>query len=220
MTPAPELAPPGARLAAISHPFVFLRHGETEWNRARRVQGRLNSALNAAGRAQAVAAARRLAEARPLGPVRRIVASPLSRAWDTACAAAHALGPRPEPHPDLAECGLGALEGLEKEASIDEYWTGRATPVGAETFADFASRVARALADAVDRPGVLVVSHGGVWRAAMRFVEIAPPFWLPNAQPILVAPERARAADGRARWRAAPLDPDAARFAPIDPATL
>lgn len=44
----------------FEHPFYFLRHGETEWNRTRRTQGQLDSQLNDAGREQAMHAAERL----------------------------------------------------------------------------------------------------------------------------------------------------------------
>ena len=57
-------------------PFFFLRHGETDWNRERRLQGNIDVPLNATGLAQAEAAAKRLVGA----GVATIVASPLARA--------------------------------------------------------------------------------------------------------------------------------------------
>ena len=73
---------------SIDHPFYFLRHGETTWNAAGRTQGQLDAPLSERGRQQALAAA----EALKGEPIDSIIASPLSRARDTAEAAADALG--------------------------------------------------------------------------------------------------------------------------------
>ena len=43
-------------------PLYFVRHGETEWNRKFRIQGRTDIPLNAAGVAQAAAIGQRLAQ--------------------------------------------------------------------------------------------------------------------------------------------------------------
>ncbi len=59
-------------------PFVFLRHGETDWNRAGRLQGQREVPLNAAGRRQARAAAALLAAL----PLTAVLHRPLGRgAW-------------------------------------------------------------------------------------------------------------------------------------------
>ena len=60
--------------------FALVRHGETEWNRARRIQGSTDIPLNDTGRQQAGAAGQLLAP----HAWSRIVASPLSRAEETA----------------------------------------------------------------------------------------------------------------------------------------
>jgi probable phosphoglycerate mutase len=63
---------------------IFLvRHGETEWNRARRYQGWSDSALTEDGVAQAEAIGRRL-RAVPEAAAAEIVASPTGRARRTA----------------------------------------------------------------------------------------------------------------------------------------
>jgi broad specificity phosphatase PhoE len=56
--------------------FLFLRHGQTDWNREGRYQGLRDIPLNETGLAQARAAATALAAQR----IDRIVASPLDRA--------------------------------------------------------------------------------------------------------------------------------------------
>ena len=60
--------------------IILTRHGETEWNRIHRFQGRSDVPLNAVGRAQAEA----LAEALKDEPIGAFYSSPLSRALETA----------------------------------------------------------------------------------------------------------------------------------------
>lgn len=64
----------------MSHNIWFVRHGETEWNAAGRMQGQWNSDLNQRGRAQAAVSAQLLAGQ----PIERLVVSPLARTRQTA----------------------------------------------------------------------------------------------------------------------------------------
>jgi broad specificity phosphatase PhoE len=60
--------------------IYLLRHGETDWNRERRLQGNLDVYLNKAGIGQARALAHRLEHL----PIRAVLTSPLARARQTA----------------------------------------------------------------------------------------------------------------------------------------
>ncbi|MFZ5475585.1 MAG: histidine phosphatase family protein [Myxococcota bacterium] len=82
--------------------LLLVRHGQTEWNAARRVLGRSDVPLDETGRAQAL----RLRTALP--PVRAVYASPLSRARETAAV----LG-EPTLMDGLAEMDQGELDGLD-----------------------------------------------------------------------------------------------------------
>ena len=66
--------------------FHFVRHGETDWNRARRLQGWRDIPLNALGEMQAESLARLLAEGGDRFGFASLAASPLSRARRTAAA--------------------------------------------------------------------------------------------------------------------------------------
>lgn len=184
-------------VARVAHPFLFLRHGRTAWNHARRPQGQLDTALDATGRDQARAAANRLKRER----IDRVVASPLARVRDTAepIAAAHWL--EVDYDEGLKECGLGAGEGADHGPWLKAYWAGAATPEGGEPFEVFAARAQAALARAAARPNALIVAHGGVWRALLAAVSVRPKFWMENAVPVRVTP---RAAEP---WRVEPLEP-------------
>ncbi len=97
--------------------LFLVRHGETEWNAAGRIQGHSESDLTDRGRAEAAAAADALS-------IRRLAAvytSPSSRALDTARAIAdrHELAPITEPR--LKEMNFGELEGLTWEEIGERY---------------------------------------------------------------------------------------------------
>jgi len=90
---------------------VFVvRHGETDWNVAKRVQGMADIDLNAVGIEQAAAMARSLAP--ELGVNTTVVASPLGRTRDTALPLAELLGVPLELDVRLVERAYGIWEGL------------------------------------------------------------------------------------------------------------
>src|SRR5215207_7850054 len=126
---------------------IFLaRHGETEWNRIGRWQGRTDIPLSDVGRAQAVALADRL---RDRG-ITEIHASDLSRARETAEIVAAALGvSRIGFDPRLRERGFGSFEGLTRQECAErhaEAWQRyladrRQTPSDAEPYEEVVARV-------------------------------------------------------------------------------
>jgi broad specificity phosphatase PhoE len=87
--------------------FLF-RHGETDWNREGRLQGRTDTPLNATGRAQARILAEKLLPHR----LDAVVSSDLSRALTTAQIVADAAGVPLFTEPGLREVDVGAAEGL------------------------------------------------------------------------------------------------------------
>ncbi len=87
--------------------FLFVRHGQTDWNLQGRLQGRSDQPLNATGIAQAQASADRLAN----GTVSAIVSSPLLRAHQTATIISKSLGVAVSVENKLIERNFGTLEG-------------------------------------------------------------------------------------------------------------
>ncbi|MGN6744061.1 MAG: histidine phosphatase family protein [Amnibacterium sp.] len=145
--------------------LVLVRHGETEWNRLGRVQGRTDIPLNETGRRQARAAGRRLREQRWDG----IVASPLSRAAETAEIIAAEVGlPGPELVEALVERDYGAAEGLTGE-ELDRRFDGvLAARESREAVLERAKPALLALAERHPGRRLLVVSHGGVIGSLVR----------------------------------------------------
>ena len=170
---------------AFNHPFWFLRHGETDWNRERRTQGQLDTPLNALGRRQAAAAAERLKGE----SISRIVASPLSRVRETAEAVARAVDAPLSFDDGLKEVHLGELQGHPHDERIIQFWRGGFSPKGGETMEGFTERVWAAMARHVaEGPDVLIIAHGGLWRAARDKTPQRPIFSMPNCLPVRVTP--------------------------------
>ena len=150
--------------------LYLVRHGETDWNRARRIQGSTDIPLNDTGRAQAAATGRLLS--------RRswdaIYSSPLSRAFETATIIAEEVGlAAPEPVDALVERNYGAAEGLA-DRELKERFPGNTEVPGRESREEVAERVIPALIDLAERhpdQALVVVGHGGVIRSVLAVID-------------------------------------------------
>lgn len=150
--------------------LYVLRHGQTEYNLQKRVQGRCDSPLTALGVEQARAAGRWLAGR----GVRfdRMCTSPLGRAVATLEVVREELlragaGDLPpiEPMDGLVERSYGEFEaGLQSDVPADLWDPGEAlVPYGGEGSAALRERVVAAMTDVMGAPGVdvaLAVCHG------------------------------------------------------------
>lgn len=174
--------------------ICFVRHGETDWNAEKRIQGQIDIDLNETGRAQALAAAFGLAHHR----FAAVYASDLARALQTAQAAAARLGLEVQVSAGLRERhygifqGLTAAEGALRHPQAHARYAVRDPAYDFETgesLAGFAERVAAGV-DAMARrhagQTLLAVTHGGVLdiiyrRATGRPLEASRDFAIPNA---------------------------------------
>jgi len=163
--------------------LFLIRHGQSTWNRDRRIQGQLDPPLSNEGRRQAALLGARLAGHKFSG----FYASDLKRAFETAEVVGAAVGLQPEPMEALREIYLGEWEGLSTEEIADRYpdaWArwGAAPDwdlvPGGEGAAAFDARVAAVLEEILRRHqhgDALVVTHGGVIQIALHRIVGRPP---------------------------------------------
>ncbi len=174
--------------------ICLVRHGETEWNAERRIQGQIDIGLNETGQRQALAAGRWLKQS----GICAIYSSDLKRAWTTAQAIGAELGLTPVSTPEMRERRYGVFEGLTYDEAKANHPAGYAAFEGRNADYNFENgeslhvmfeRVTEKLKALVAaHPGetIAVVLHGGVLDIINRFVrgnslETPRDFLIPNA---------------------------------------
>jgi broad specificity phosphatase PhoE len=153
--------------------LYLIRHGETEWSRARRHTGRTDLPLSPAGEAEAKALGRHLRGLQ----ADRVLTSPLSRAVTTAVLAG--FGDRAEPTDALLEFDYGDYEGLttpQIRAARPGWDLFRDGCPGGETVEAVADRVRPLVAELTSSNGTaLLFSHGHTLRIlAACFLDLPP----------------------------------------------
>ena len=164
--------------------LIYLtRHGQTDWNAARRFQGQRDIPLNDVGRAQARANGDTLRGLIGAAQGFDFVCSPLARTRETMEIARGAMGLDPALYRTddrLKELSFGAWEGMtmpEIEAATErdvfdarerDKWNFRPPGERVESYADLAERI-RPWLESVERPTVAII-HGGVVRTLFRLV--------------------------------------------------
>lgn len=168
--------------------LYLLRHGQTEFNVKKLVQGRCDSPLTGLGRQQARVAAAWL-KAHNVVPD-KVVSSPLGRAMDTAqLVATELLGPDAavEPCEDIIERCYGTFEEGPHDALPTDVWDPGEdlVPFGGEGSRALQERMVDTLTNIMGADGIetlLAVSHGS---ASRQFIKAAAPegFELPTKLP-------------------------------------
>jgi glucosyl-3-phosphoglycerate phosphatase len=164
--------------------LMIVRHGESEWNADRRLQGRADIGLSDRGRSQA-AALRPVIEA--LSPDRAVTSS-LRRARQTAAIVGF---PDAEAREELCEIDVGDWTGqsigdlvAQAPETYRAWRAGKFTPGGGESWSEFLARIDRVTDELLDGPerAVLLVAHGGVLRALLeRLLSLSPDRIVPVA---------------------------------------
>lgn len=149
--------------------IILLRHGETIWNKERRLQGCQDIPLSDEGRELIRKAGQQLAQNFP--HIDQILTSPLTRATESARIIARELHFSPEAiltEPLFTERNFGVGEGLTYEEALAKYPDSNYP--GMETLDDLYRRAEAAIHQCVkeysDRT-VLVVAHGAIIKATL-----------------------------------------------------
>jgi len=160
----------------MSTRICFIRHGETEWNVEKRIQGQSDIHLNDTGRSQALALAIHAGH----HDFSAVYSSDLARARETARMIAVSRGLEVNTMPLLRERhfgnfqGLTAVEGLQHYPAAHCWFTGRDVNYDfdtGESLLNFAKRVQEAVATLTsDHPNqtIAAVSHAGVLEIVYR----------------------------------------------------
>jgi broad specificity phosphatase PhoE len=165
--------------------ILLVRHGETEWNRERRHQGRFDSPLTERGLAQARAIGA-LLQRLPEAAGAPVMASPQGRARRTAEIICETLGNTGGLRVDdrLREHSVGSWDGLtydEIEAAVPGVFDDAGShrwyfhPPDSETYESFAARLAEWLAEQDEAASVICVAHGLVSRVLRGLYAHLPP---------------------------------------------
>jgi broad specificity phosphatase PhoE len=180
-TSSSAAAESAARPDAPRRRLYFVRHGETDWNAERRLQGRRDIPLNALGRKQAARCGellRNLLAVSGATPQQfAFTASPLSRARETMEILRTELGVPPQDYTTdarLAELSFGKWEGLtyKEVRALDrsvlatrerDKWNFQ--PPGGESYAQLLVRV-REWHDGI-AGNAIIAAHGGVARVLL-----------------------------------------------------
>ena len=170
--------------------LLLVRHGQSEWNAARRLQGQADIGLSDLGAAQADA----LQDVIETIGHCRAVASDLKRVRATA----ERIGAKnPRFDKGLREIDVGDWTSrpideirAENEAAYLGWRAGTEAPPGGEAWSDFVDRVSHVIEKERSDPcdNLLVVCHGGVIRAILqRYIGLPPANIIPVAPASLSA---------------------------------
>ena len=179
---------------SVATRVCFVRHGETAWNAAQRIQGHKDLPLNESGLEQALGVGQYFKKM----TVAALYCSDLQRAQQTAGPIAVALNLPPVLLPALRERNFGRFEGMtygevfsaseDNARALKERHPDYVLPGGGESLNQHLQRTLECIEQLVDaHPGqtIVVVTHGGVLdliyrRARGLPLESARDFPIPN----------------------------------------
>lgn len=173
--------------------IYLLRHGQTDWNNEKKLQGRTDIKLNETGIIQANDAAKDIKEIE----FDVVFSSPLSRALDTAKIITENRNIPIIVDERLVEMSFGLLEGTKNYLSTLNIFTAPEKYVPgseAESFEDVRNRAKSFLNDIKTMPykRILIVSHGAFCRSLLCLIGNIPikDTWktppMKNCQPLII----------------------------------
>jgi len=179
--------------------LYLIRHGETEWNTAKRFQGWSDIELDETGFEQA----RLLGERFRTIKVDEIYSSPLKRAVKTAEPIAAVNGIKVQTNDNFKEINFGRWEGLTREeifraygSEFNDFITAPETHdfPGEKSFDIVTNRIKEGfheVLDGKDGKSIAIVSHGGIIRLAIKYLlDIHEPWynktWVDNTSVTLM----------------------------------
>ncbi len=158
--------------------LYLIRHGETEWNKARRFQGWTDIELSDEGKSQAALLGERFKKI----DVDEIYSSPLKRAVETAKAIADNKNIEIKMNENFKEINFGEWEGLTATEISQKFGSGfdefikypeMGSFPGEMSFDNVTERIKRGLKEVIDGKddkNIVIVSHGGIVRLIIKYL--------------------------------------------------
>ena len=168
------------------------RHGQTDFNKAHLMQGRINEPLNDTGRAQAEAMRRMLLDANPSLTFDAVYSSPLDRAMDTASIIGGVDKDQIIVDERIIEAGFGKYEGKKYHLMgphMTLFWALPEVFPAPRTVETIPSMVRRSRdflreLEQKDYDNVLVTCHGGIARSLSGYLSDAPRGYIWRPKPV------------------------------------
>ena len=171
--------------------LYFIRHGQTDWNLQKKIQGITDIPLNETGIREAQSAATEMAKKK----WDRMISSPLSRARQTAEILNKDIGFPIETDERLCEFDLGDLEGQPLSLLTPDVWRALAEnpqSLKAEGLPAAYERISAFMRETSQEPDTLIVMHSGLFKMISYYLKhpdgfdyalFAPNYrdlWIPN----------------------------------------
>ena len=150
--------------------IYLVRHGQTDWNIAKKTQGHTDIPLNDFGKKEA----ERVSEIFSSIPISKIISSDLIRAKETA----EIINVRTKcpliVDKRLREINYGILEGVERNKLPSNIWdifNNEPNKLNAEPMIRVYSRIKSFFDELEEQKNILIVTHGGALRMIMHYAE-------------------------------------------------
>jgi len=171
--------------------LYFIRHGQTDWNLQKKIQGITDIPLNETGIREAQSAAIEIAKKK----WDRIISSPLLRARQTAEILNQNIGLKLETDERLREFDLGDLEGQPLSYLTPDVWRSLAEDpqrLKAEGLPLAYERISAFMRETSQKPDTLIVIHSGLFKIISYYLKHPEGFdyaffasnyqdlWIPN----------------------------------------
>lgn len=162
--------------------IYIVRHGETVWNKEKRLQGTTDIELSEAGRELAIISGKNLQDTK----IDRIFSSPLKRAYETASLIKGSRNMEIETDDRIRELNFGSFEGQryddlsrDKSTTFEHFFTNPELFVAdskGESLVDLIKRAGAFMKDKIEPlentcERVMIVAHGALNKAIMSYIK-------------------------------------------------
>lgn len=151
--------------------IYLVRHGQTDWNLTKKIQGQKDISLNETGREQAKLLTQNIFDLK----IDKIISSDLLRAQETAEIINEIFNKKIYLDKRLREINYGLIEGTASKDIPQDVWdtfNNYPAKINAESMTEVFNRVKSFFESLSDLDeDILIVTHGGVFRMVMYYID-------------------------------------------------